>query len=225
MLPRFGRVGPFARLISFCPGPPWALGQLVFRHKRNSVVAIALRCNRIALQSHCIAIALHCNRIVLHCNRMQSHCIALQSHCFALLCHRTRMADGPEPFPPPSLPSLLDGGRGEARARPLRAGREEKGGEEEVEEGNEENDDDDADDDVEEGELDKKSGRARPLSLSRKGGREGEGKGSGPSAVLVRWQSNAKQCDCNSMRQQCNEIAMQCDCNAMRLQRNAMQCD
>ena len=75
MLPRFGRVGPFARLISFCPGPPWALGQLVFRHKRNSVVAIALRCNRIALQSHCIAIALHWNRIAL-----QPHYIAL--HCF-----------------------------------------------------------------------------------------------------------------------------------------------
>ena len=125
---------------------------------------------------------------------------------------------------PPSPPSWTEGGEKRALARSGREGKK-KEEEEEEEEGNEENDDDDADDDVEEGELDKKSGRARPLSLSRKGGREGEGKGSGPSAVLVRWQSNAKQCDCNSMRLQCNEIAMQCDCNAMRLQRNAMQCD
>ena len=86
MLPRFGRVGPFARLISFCPGPPWALGQLVFRHKRNSVVAIALRCNRIALQSHCIATALHCHRTALRPGAL--HCIrnafALHWQCGAL---------------------------------------------------------------------------------------------------------------------------------------------
>ena len=92
------------------------------------------------------------------------------------------------------------------RLEPNGYGREgkKKEEEEEEEEGNEENDDDDADDDVEEGELDKKSGRARPLSLSRKGGEGGRREGFGsigrPGAV-------AKQC--KAMRLQFNATAMQ----------------
>ena len=62
-------------IFSFCPGLPWALGQLV-RPPSPSLLAPlsshALHC--IAFQSHCIAVALHFNRIAL-----QSHCIAL--HC------------------------------------------------------------------------------------------------------------------------------------------------